>query len=431
MKWRQPRWRAIMCVFLPFAIGYYMSYAYRTINGLISRDLAVDLSLSPSELGLLTSVLFLSFAAVQLPLGLCIDRYGPRRVQSVLLPVAALGALIFAASRDVVALIVGRTLIGLGTAAALMAGLKALAMTFPPARLPLLNGSFVALGALGAISATAPAGWLLELVGWRGLFVLLAVMTGGTALLICFAVPNDPPGIPALRSTWFRSFRAIVLHADFVRLAPLSASCVGMAWSIHGLWAASWLADIEKLNRPEVARHLLFMGICLCIGALGFGLIADCLQRRGVSLQEIILVTVMIFMTTEIALILRWPAPAYLLLGVIAAMGAATVLSFSLLGKLFSKERVAQANAALNVAVVLAAFVLQYATGFILQRWAVGGRPRSTGRLSSGLWIWSGAPDDLLSAVCLAGSGCRFGHKAIQPCGYSILAARGHRICSN
>ena len=111
------------------------------------------------------------------------------------------------------------------------------------------------------------------------------------------------------------------------------------------------------------------MGICLCIGALGFGLIADRLQRRGVSLQEIILVTVMIFMATEIALILRWPAPAYLLLGVIAAMGAATVLSFSLLGQLFPKETVAQANAALNVAHVMAAFVLQYVTGLIIQRW--------------------------------------------------------------
>lgn len=369
MKREQLRWRSIAWVFLPFATGYYLSYVYRTINALIARDLTTDLSLGPSELGLLTSVLFLSFAVVQLPLGLCIDRYGPRRVQRVLLPVAALGALVFAASRDVVALIVGRSLIGLGTAAALMAGLKALAMTFPPARLPLLNGAFVALGALGAISATAPAAWLLELVGWRGLFVLLAVMTVASALLICFAVPNDPPGNPALHSTRLRSFRAIVLHAGFVRLAPLSASCVGMAWSVHGLWAASWLADIENLNRSEVAWHLLFMGICLCIGALGFGLITDRLQRRGVSLQEIILVTVMIFMATEIALILRWPAPAYVLLGVIAATGAATVLSFSLLGQLFSKETVAQANAALNVAHVMAAFVLQYMTGLIIQRW--------------------------------------------------------------
>jgi type IV secretory pathway TrbF-like protein/predicted MFS family arabinose efflux permease len=365
----QPRWHTIGCVFLPFAAGYFLSYVYRTINGLISRDLATDLSLSPSELGLLTSVLFLSFAAVQLPLGLCIDRYGPRRVQSVLLPVAALGALAFAASRDVVGLIVGRSLIGLGTAAALIAGLKALAMTFPPAKLPLLNGAFVALGALGAISATAPAGWLLELVGWRGLFVLLAVMTVASALLICFAVPSDPPGHPAPHSARLRSFRAIVLHADFIRLAPLSASCVGMAWSVHGLWAASWLADIENLNRSEVAWHLLFMGICLCIGALGFGLIADRLQRRSISLQEIMLVTVVIFMATETALILRWPAPAYLLLGVIAVMGAATVLSFSLLGQLFSKDTVAQANAALNVAHVMTAFVLQYVTGLILQRW--------------------------------------------------------------
>jgi type IV secretory pathway TrbF-like protein/predicted MFS family arabinose efflux permease len=369
MKQEELCWRSIAWVFLPFATGYYLSYVYRTINALISRDLATDLSLGPSELGLLTSVLFLSFAVVQLPLGLCIDRYGPRRVQSVLLPVAALGALVFAASRDVVALIVGRSLIGLGTAAALMAGLKALAMTLPPARLPLFNGAFVAFGALGAISATAPAAWLLELVGWRALFVLLAIVTAASALLIFFAVPNDPSGNPVLHSARLRSVRAVVLNADFVRLAPLSASCVGMAWSVHGLWAASWLADIEKLNRSEVAWHVLFMGVCLCIGALGFGLIADRLQRRGVSLHEMILVTAMVFMATEIALILRWPAPAYLFLGVIASVGAATVLSFSLLGQLFPKETAAQATAALNVAHVLAAFVLQYVTGLILQRW--------------------------------------------------------------
>ena len=377
MKPEKLRWRLIAWVLLPFATGYFFTHVYRTINALISRDLATDLSLSPAELGLSTSVFFLSFAVVQLPLGLCIDRYGPRRVQSVLLPVAALGALMFATSRDVVVLIVARSLIGLGTAAAMMAGLKALAMTFPPARLPLLNGAFVAFGALGAISASVPAEWLLELAGWRGLFVLLAVMTVASALLVCFAVPKDLSGNPALHSTSSPSFRAIVLHVDFVRLAPLSAFCVGTAWSIHGLWAASWLADIERLNSSEVAWHLLCMGICLCIGALGFGLITDRLQRRGVSLQKIILVVVIIFMATEIAFILRWPAPAYLLLGVIAAMGAATVLSFSLLGQLFPKETVAQANAALNVAHVLAAFVLQYVTGLIIQRW-----PSADGHIS-------------------------------------------------
>ena len=369
MKQDKLQWRSIACIFLPFATGYYLSYLYRTINALIARDLVTDLSLSSSELGFLTSVFFLSFAAIQLPLGVWLDRYGPRRVQLFLLPVAALGALVFAISQDLVALAVGRALIGLGVAAALMAGFKALVMTFPPTQLPLLNGVFVSLGTLGAISATAPADWLLQAVGWRGLFALLAVVTLLCALVIYIAVPRELPRGDTFHPGRDRSFRAIALSPDFIRLAPLSASCVGTAWSIHGLWAVSWLADVERLSQGDITRHLLVMGICLCVGALAFGLIADRLQRRGMSQQTLILAAAAIFMTAEIALILRWPASSYLLFGIIAAIGAATVLSFSLLGQYFPKEIAAQANAALNVAHVVAAFLLQYVTGLIIQQW--------------------------------------------------------------
>lgn len=369
MMRQKTHWRSVACVFLPFAAGYYLSYLYRTINALIARDLVTDLSLSSSELGFLTSVFFLSFAAIQLPLGIWLDRYGPRRVQMLLLPVAALGALIFATSQDLVALTVGRALIGLGVAAALMAGFKALVMTFPPAQLPLFNGVFVALGTLGAISATAPADWLLQSVGWRGLFALLAVATLGCALLIYVAVPREPPRDAAFHSVHLCGLRAILLNPGFIRLAPLSASCVGTAWSIHGLWAVSWLADVERLSQPDITRHLLAMGISLCVGALAFGLMADRLQRRGVSLQTMILAIAAIFMTAEIALILRWPVSSYFLFGIIAAIGAATVLSFSLLGQYFPKEIAAQANAALNIAHVAAAFLLQYVTGIIVQQW--------------------------------------------------------------
>ena len=237
MKHEKVPWRSVACVFLPFAAGYYLSYLYRTINALIARDLVTDLSLSSSELGFLTSVFFLSFAAIQLPLGIWLDRYGPRRVQLLLLPVAALGALVFATSQDLVALTVGRALIGLGVAAALMAGFKALVMTFPPAQLPLFNGVFVALGTLGAISATAPADWLLQSVGWRGLFALLAVVTLGCALLIYVAVPRELPAMPLCNLFAFAAFERLCCQPGFIRLAPLSASCVGTAWSIHGLWA--------------------------------------------------------------------------------------------------------------------------------------------------------------------------------------------------
>src|SRR5579871_3836104 len=167
-------WRLIAFVFLPFAAGYYLSYLFRTINALISGQLTSDLSLDAGDLGLLTSVYFLTFAAAQIPIGVLLDRCGPRRVQSALLLVAAAGAALFGMSQGFLQLIAARAMIGLGVAAALTAGLKAIILWFPKERVALLNGYMIMLGALGAVTATAPAERLIDWTGWRGLFELLA-----------------------------------------------------------------------------------------------------------------------------------------------------------------------------------------------------------------------------------------------------------------
>ena len=115
----------------------------------------------------------LTFAAAQIPIGILLDRYGPRRVQSVVLVAAAAGAALFAVSDNFLLPLAGRPLIGLGVAASLTSGLKALVLWFPKDRIPLLNGLMIMLGALGAVTATSPAELLLVSVGWRGLFELL------------------------------------------------------------------------------------------------------------------------------------------------------------------------------------------------------------------------------------------------------------------
>src|SRR5262245_44600926 len=95
-SWAQ-EWRLIGCVFLPFAVGYYLSYLFRTINGLITNALTSNLALGAADLGLLTSVYFLTFAAAQVPIGTLLDRHGPRKIQAALLLIAAIGAALFAA----------------------------------------------------------------------------------------------------------------------------------------------------------------------------------------------------------------------------------------------------------------------------------------------------------------------------------------------
>jgi len=132
--------RIVLTVFLPFASGYYLSYFFRSVNAVIAPDLIEDMSLSASDLGLMTAAYFLTFAAFQIPLGILLDRFGPVKVQAALFATAALGAFVFATGDSKTTLFVGRAFIGLGVSGGLMASFKAIVLWFPRDRLPLVNG---------------------------------------------------------------------------------------------------------------------------------------------------------------------------------------------------------------------------------------------------------------------------------------------------
>lgn len=368
----------ILRVFLPFAFGYYLSYLFRTISALTAEPLTAEFSLTPSNLGLLTSVYFLTFAAAQIPIGVFLDRYGPRQVQAVLLVIAAGGAALFGASDGFLSLLAGRALIGLGVAAALAASLKATVLWFPRERIALVNGWMVMLGALGAVTATAPSEWLLAAIGWRELFGWLAMATAVAAGAVYLLVPEAPPSPSAANSRPFAGLREIYTDPRFWRLAPLSATTIGTAWALQGLWAAPWLRDVERLDRAALVNHLLAMAVALSIGALLLGVLATRLRRRSVEPQAVVGVVAALFMTVLTALILRWPLPSYVLWCLIAAAGAVTVLSYAALANHFPKELAGRANAALNVIHIGGAFILQELIGIIIERWPVEGTHHPT-----------------------------------------------------
>src|SRR5882672_579229 len=356
----------ILRVFLPFVFGYYIAYLFRTINAIMAAPLATELGLGADDLGLLTSVYFVTFAAAQIPIGILLDRYGPRRVQSVLLVIAAAGSALFAVSDHFLMLLLGRALIGLGVASAMTAGLKALVLWFPGDRVPLLNGLMVMLGALGAVTATLPADLLLDWIGWRELFGLFAALTAASAVMIYLIVPEAAP-VPS--GAVSAGLRKVYADPRFWRIAPLSASCIGTAWALQGLWAAQWLRDVEGLDRTDVVFHLFAMAVALSLGAILLGVAADRLRRRGVGPAILLGFVAALFIATQFALILRWPLPSYLQWAVVAAVGAATVLSFAILAEYFPKQLAGRANGALNLFHIAAAFVVQYTTGVVLQHW--------------------------------------------------------------
>ena len=295
------KWRLILSVFLPFAAGYYLSFLFRTINASISPVLASDFGLGAAETGLLASVYFLVFAAAQIPIGVLLDRYGPRRVQSVLLVIAVGGATLFGNANSFAELLVGRAMIGLGVAASLMAGLKAIVVWFPRDQVAFVNGGMIMLGSLGAVTATAPTDWLLNWIGWRSLFEVLTIATLATAGLIYFAVPkSDGSSKRSVPSGKPLTLRSIFLDPRFLRIAPLSATCIGSSWAMHSLWAASWLADVEGFDRQGVINQLFTMAIGISLGALLLGTLADRLRKRGIATEVLLAVFGALFMLAEL-----------------------------------------------------------------------------------------------------------------------------------
>jgi MFS family permease len=227
----------------------------------------------------------------------------------------------------------------------------------------------VMLGALGAVTATSPAEVLLDSIGWRELFGLLAALTAGCAVTIYLAVPEVAPAAKMERDASGLGFRTVFADSRFWRLAPLSAACIGTAWSLQGLWAAQWLTDVEGLDRGTLVDQLFAMAIALCMGALVLGVVADRLRRRGVGPEALLGLIATIFIAAQLALILRWPLPSAIVWTIIAAVGAATVVSYAILAEYFPKEVAGRANAALNVFHIGAAFVTQYMTGAVLAYW--------------------------------------------------------------
>lgn len=210
-------------IFIPFALGYFLSYLFRVVNAVIAPDLVADLGIDPSELGLLTSTYFIAFASSQLPLGILLDRFGPRIVESFLLLFAGAGAIIFAVSDSLTGVIIGRAFIGFGVSACLMVAFKSYVIWFPTNILSRINGFQMAAGGLGALAATAPVEWALHFTDWRGLFWALAILSFAVALTVFLMIPEQEKTTePEKLNNQITGVLQVFKSPIFWRIAPLT-----------------------------------------------------------------------------------------------------------------------------------------------------------------------------------------------------------------
>lgn len=360
----------LLRVFIPFALGYFLSYLFRTVNAVIAPDLVRDVGVDPASLGLLTSAYFLAFAAFQLPLGVLLDRYGPRRVEASLLLFAGAGALVFSHAETLSGLLLGRALIGLGVSACLMAAFKAFTLWFPPERLPLANGIQMISGGIGALAATIPVELSLQFTDWRGVFLILSGVTVLAAICVFFVVPEKEGTLSGESLTeQLNGIKQVFTSGVFWRIAPWAVTAQAAYLSIAGLWSGPWLRDVAGYDRMAVANTLMGVSITMVAGYLTFGAVAERLSRRNIRPMTVASSGMLAFIVVQLLLVLQTTSvtlPIWLLFGF---CGTACILPYAVLSQSFPKNLSGRANTGLNLLVFLAAFAAQWVIGLIINLW--------------------------------------------------------------
>ena len=355
-------------VFVPFALGYFLSYIYRVVNAVLAPHISQELSLNAEQLGLLTSLYFLTFALSQIPLGMILDHYGPRITESVLLLLAVIGSLLFALAESASLPLLGRALIGVGVSACLMAAFKAYSIWFSISKLPLIYGLQMAAGGLGALAATTPVEFILPSLGWRGVFFLLAALTLATALLIFLLVPDQQKkNSDTTLTAQFRGTVKVFKSRVFWCIAPVTMVSQAGFLSVQSLWSGPWLRDVAGLSNQQTARYLALIACAMIAGFLTIGSLTTWLRRFKIKTVNIAMLFMALFIVSQ-AMIHGLPLE-HVLWGWLAFgfFGTSGIISYAALTQSFPLTLSGRVNTAMNFLVFVAAFVFQWGIGIIIE----------------------------------------------------------------
>ncbi len=361
--------RAAIAVFLAFASAYFFSALIRAITATLSPTLTQEMGLSARDLGLLAGGYFLGFSLTQLPLGSWLDRFGPKKVNIAFLSVAVLGCLAFATATSFLGLLAARMLCGVGVSACLMAPLTGYRRWLDPSAQLQTNSWMLMTGSLGMLMSTLPVQWLMPLMGWRVLFMGLAVGVVLTMLLMAWLVPAWETAVPAAGSSTpavEKGYAAVWRSRYFWRMTPIGFFSYGGMVAIQTLWAGPWMTQVGGWSSIEAATGLFAINLTMLCTFWTWGMVTPKLTRRGIVPNMLI----------------TWGLPwSFVVLGILIAaadgLGSWTAMMLALfcvassfvslaqpaVGQAFPAGLAGRALSAYNLVIFAGIFVVQWGIG--------------------------------------------------------------------
>jgi predicted MFS family arabinose efflux permease len=348
-----------------------LSQFHRAALGVVAPDLSADLALSPAVLGAANGMFFAALLVAQVPVGIALDRAGPRRTVGALTGIAVLGAAAQAFATDGTTLLAARFLVGLGSAASFMAAVVLCARWYSGAAMTLALSRVFALSQLGILLAGAPLAGLAGLVGWRGALGASALLTAACGLVWWRLVRDDPPDRPAPPRQAETLREALVGQVSIWRLPGLPRVLAmhlvayAAAATVLGLWAGPYLADVHGLDAAGRGWVLAAMGVAMPVGLLAVGP----LERRFAPRRRIVTGGALLS-AAMLGGLAVWPvAPlggAVALLVLLVLFSAYPVLVVAEARSLFPDHLVGRGATTVNLAQVLGSALLPMLVGAVV-----------------------------------------------------------------
>ena len=361
--------RQAVWVFLAFALAYFLSALIRAVTATLSPVLSAELALSASDLGLLAGGYFFGFALTQLPLGRWLDRYGPRRVILAFLCVAVLGCAAFALATSFTGLLLARVFTGMGVSACLMAPLTGYRRWFSPATQMRTNSWMLMTGSLGMVASTLPVQWLMPLLGWRGLFWVLAAlvllsMAGLAALVPAWEVPSPAPGKKQPAPTL--GYADIWRHPYFRQMVPMGFFNYGGMVAVQTLWAGPWMVQVGGESSQQAAVGLFAINLSMLVAFWLWGLVNPYLARRGYRAEGLMAWGMPISLVLLAVIVWRGPDAGWPWWAAFCVSSTFVALSQPAVALALPTHAAGKALSAYNLVIFAGVFTVQWTIGLLV-----------------------------------------------------------------
>lgn len=358
-------------IFSLLVLLYVWSQFLRSSSGVIAPELASELSLSPTDLGILSGAFFLAFGLAQVPIGVFLDKVGARLVTPFLVTLAVLGCVLFYSGQSLWQMVTARVLMGLGCASLLMGAYVVYSRWFPADRFATVTSAHMGFGATGMLLATAPLAWAAGTIGWRPVFLVTAVLMTVLAALAFIYVRDAPPGHDYHRrqvepmGEILRGVGRVIRHPSFRYVFALNAVFYSAILCILGLWGRPYLTDVYGLSASEAGSVLLAMGAFQITSIFAFGPMDRIFNsRKKVILTGSTGVAVGLWILTALDHPPLWLV-VVLLCGTAAFSGYGPMI-LAHCRSLFPDELVGRSMTTLNVGNMTGVAIFQITTGMIL-----------------------------------------------------------------